>query len=164
MDDPGNGPSSRAPELEDVARVCQRLNDEGARYALIGGFAVIVHGYVRGTKDIDLLVETSPENVRAVKRALSMLEDAAVLAVDDDDVRRYQVVRVADEFVIDLMGSACGIDYAAAEAELERHEILGVPVPVPTKELLIRMKDTVRPSDAADVGFLRVRLEEERNG
>ena len=44
MDDPDDGAYSRAPEPEDVARICRALNDAGARYVLIGGFAVIVHG------------------------------------------------------------------------------------------------------------------------
>ncbi len=38
--------------------------------------------------------------------------------------------------------------------------VQGVEIPVASKELLIRMKDTVRPSDAADVAFLRLRIEE----
>lgn len=45
MDDPGNGPYSRAPELEDLLNLCRALNEEGVRYCLIGGFAVILHGY-----------------------------------------------------------------------------------------------------------------------
>ncbi len=34
----------------------------------------------------------------------------------------------------------------------------GVPIPVARKELLIETKQTVRPSDAADVQFLKFRL------
>jgi hypothetical protein len=39
--------SARAPEPEDLARICRSLNDAGARYMLIGGFAVIAHGASR---------------------------------------------------------------------------------------------------------------------
>lgn len=161
MDDPPDRGYSRAPELEDLLSLCAALNREGARYLLIGGFAVILHGYVRGTKDIDLLVDTSPENVRAVKRALSTLPDNAVAAVADDEIGKYQVVRVADEIVIDLMAAACGIDYTQAVEGIERREVEGVSIPVASKPLLIRMKQTVRDSDRADVQFLRLRLEEE---
>ncbi len=52
---------ARAPEPEDVIRVCRALNESGARYLLIGGFAVIAHGSGRFTKDIDLLIDASPE-------------------------------------------------------------------------------------------------------
>jgi hypothetical protein len=45
VDDERSGEWSRAPELEDLRRICRSLNDAGARYLLIGGFAVIAHGY-----------------------------------------------------------------------------------------------------------------------
>ena len=63
VDDPNAGAYAREPQAEDVARICQALNAEGARYVLIGGFAVIAHGGVRTTKDIDLLIDPRPENV-----------------------------------------------------------------------------------------------------
>jgi len=45
---------TRAPEPEDLARICRALNEAGARYVLIGGFAVLAHGAGRFTKAIDL--------------------------------------------------------------------------------------------------------------
>ncbi len=38
------------------------LNEQGIEYVVIGGHAVIVHGYVRTTTDLDLLIATSTEN------------------------------------------------------------------------------------------------------
>jgi predicted nucleotidyltransferase len=84
------------------------LNQAGARYVLIGGFAVIARGGVRTTKDIDLLIDASPENVARVKQGLRVLEDKAVDEVADDDVVRYAVVRIADEVVVDLMARRAG--------------------------------------------------------
>jgi hypothetical protein len=80
---------SRAPEIEDLVELCRSLNAAGARYVLIGGFAVILHGYVRATKDIDLLVDASTANIRAVKSALSSLPDNAASLMADDEVGRY---------------------------------------------------------------------------
>lgn len=145
---------SRAPEPDDLARVCRALNDAGARYVLIGGFAVIAHGGSRFTKDIDFLVDDAPENVARVKRALSVLADNAAAEVDDDDVRTHVVVRVADEIVVDLMGRACGLSYADVAADAETRTIGDVPVPVASPAALIRTKNTVRPQDAIDRGFL----------
>jgi hypothetical protein len=145
---------SRAPVPEDVVRICRALNDARALYLLIGGFAVIAHGAGRFTKDIDLLVEDSPENVARVKRGLAVLADNAVAAVDDGDVRRYVVVRVADEVLVDLMGRACGVGYAEAVRDAETIERDGVAIPIPSPGTLIRLKDTPRPQDAIDRAFL----------
>lgn len=161
MDDEDNRGYSRAPELEDLVTLCRALNAEGARYILIGGFAVILHGYVRATKDIDLLVDASDENIRRLKRAMAVLPDNAIELIGDDEVERYGVVRIADEIVVDLMKAACGITYEEAVSQIDSRNVEGVPIPVADKALLIRTKDTVRPGDAVDVSFLRRMLEEE---
>lgn len=164
MDDAPDRGYSRAPELEDLVALCRSLEEHKVRYLLIGGFAVILQGYVRATKDIALLVDPSPDNVEALKRALAILPDNAVAELGADEIQRYEVVRVADEIVVDLMSSACGITWEQAmQQEVDTFDVAGTHIPVAGKELLIRMKDTVRDSDAADVRFLRLRLAEERD-
>lgn len=163
MDDQDDRGYSRAPELEDLLTLCKALNREGVRYVLIGGFAVILHGFVRATKDIDLLVDASEENVQRLKRAMAVLPDNAIALIGDDEIEKYKVVRIADEIVVDLLKDACGVDYGrAAEGGIEFKSVEGVPIPVGRKELLIETKQTVRPSDAADVQFLRLRIAAER--
>jgi hypothetical protein len=150
VDDADDARWARIPTAADVAAIARSLTEAGARYLLVGGFAVIAHGYLRTTKDIDILVDDSPENVARVKQALSFLADNAVAEVGDTDVRDYLVVRVIDEVVVDLMGRACGIDYAEAVRDAESVEIHGVRVPVVSPSTLIRTKQTTRPSDAGD--------------
>jgi hypothetical protein len=163
MDEESDGRYSRAPQLEDVLALCKNLDEEGVRYVLIGGFAMILYGSVRGTKDVDLLIDPAPENVRALKRALARLPDDAAALIAEDDVTRYNVVRVADEIVVDLMAAACGVTWADLEREgYVRIEVEGVRIPVPTKGQLIRTKSTYRPTDAADVLYLSDLIEEER--
>ncbi len=162
MDDAHDRPYAREPQVEDLARICRALNDAGARYILIGGFAVIAHGGTRTTHDIDLLVDAVPENVALVKQALRILEDRAVDEVADTDVERYAVVRVADEVVVDLMARACGIEYADAAKDVESVTVAGVEIPVASLATLIRTKNTMRPSDAADRRYLEERLRAER--
>jgi hypothetical protein len=160
VDDEDDDRGSRAPEPDDVVRVCRALNEAGARYLLIGGFAVIAHGAGRFTKDIDLLVDDAPDNVARVKRGLSVLADNAAAEVADDDVQHHVVVRVADEVVVDLMGRACGLSYAEAARDAETLERAGVRIPVASPATLIRTKDTPRPQDAIDRAFLEGVLRE----
>ena len=47
---------SRDPESGDLLKICRALNESGARYIVIGGMALVYHGFNRGTEDIDLLV------------------------------------------------------------------------------------------------------------
>ena len=160
MDDPHDGPYAREPQLEDLARLGRSLNAHHVRYVLIGGFAVIAHGGARTTKDIDLLVDADPENVARVRQALQILEDRAVNEVADDDVARYSVVRVADEVVVDLLAAACGVEYEEARRDAISLDFAGVPIPVASPRTLLRTKNTIRPSDAADRQFLQALIDE----
>lgn len=162
MDDQNNRGYSRAPQVEDLVKLCKALNEAGAEYVLIGGFAVICHGLIRATKDIDFLVEPSVENVKKIKKALATLPDNAVAELQEAEVAEYNVVRIADQFIVDLMAKACSVDYQRAMDEIEIYEIDGVEIPIATKELLIKTKDTFRPQDKIDVEFLRWRIEEEK--
>lgn len=155
MDDRDDQQYARAPEPDDLVRVCRSLNRLGAKYVLIGGFAVIAHGATRFTKDIDFLIEDSPDNVRLVTQALGVLADNAAADVAPEDVRDHVVVRIADEVVIDLMGKACGLSYADVIADAQTIMLDDVPVPVASPATLIRTKDTYRPQDAIDRDFLR---------
>lgn len=69
---------------------------------------MIAHGGRRTTRDIDLLVDDSPGNIARVKQGLRVLPDNAAADVDDMDVQRHVVVRVADEIVVDLMAAPAG--------------------------------------------------------
>jgi hypothetical protein len=163
VDDQDDDSYARAPEPQDLVRICRALNDAGARYVLIGGFAVLAHGASRFTKDIDLLVDDAPENVARVKQGLAILADNAAADVAEDDVREHIVVRVIDEVIIDLMGRACGLSYADVAADMEWHDMDGVRVPVASPATLIRTKDTYRPQDAIDRSFLQQLIDQRRH-
>jgi hypothetical protein len=146
----------RLPRMEDLVALCRRLNELGARYVVIGGFAINISGLARVTGDVDLLMDVAPENEALVFKALESLPDKAVLELDPGDVAKYTVVRVADDIIVDLMQSACGIEYAAAEGEIVLREVGGITIPFASPRLLWRMKaPTRRAKDAADLVFLR---------
>jgi len=154
-------PEVRPPTIEDLRRLCRALDEAGARYVLIGGFAVILHGGERTTKDIDLLVDPAPENVGRLKSALSILEDDAAREIEPHDLERYSVVRVADEVMVDLLRAACGVTWTEAVASAVKVDLDGTTVLVADRPTLIRTKQTVRPSDAADCAWLRALPEDE---
>lgn len=163
MDAPGSGGEfSRGATFDDLIKLCQHLNKAKARYVVIGGFAVIHHGYFRGTNDIDLLIDSSAGNLDRVRRALLHLPDQAIREVQADEISNYQVLRVADEFVVDLMTKACGIEYEDARDQCEIAEIQGVKIPFLKPELLIQTKNTHRPIDMADRLYLQQLIEKTR--
>jgi len=140
------------------------LNRQGAKYLIIGGMAVVHHGYLRATEDIDLLIERSEQNRSAIIRALEILPGKSAREITEDDFRKYSVVRVADDLMIDLMMAACGIGYEEAARDAEIVEIGGVRIPFASAATLLRMKQTYRDKDEVDRLFLQRLLSERDQG
>ncbi len=148
--------TSREPAVEDLVDLCRELNTLGARYVIVGGFAIRGAGYVRNTMDVALLIDTSLANEAKVCEALRILPDRAIDEMDPGDVAKYNVVRVGDEITVDLMASACGIDYEEAAKDIVIRRVQDVDIPFASPRLLWRMKATThREKDALDLVFLR---------
>ena len=147
---------SREPTVEDLRDLCRELNQRGALYVVVGGFAIRAANYVRRTMGVDLLVAADLENEAKVFSALSTLPDNAVRELQPGELQQYNVIRVGDEILVDLMRSAGGIDYAEAAKDVVIREVDGVPIPFASPRLLWRMKAvTHRAKDAGDLVFLR---------
>jgi hypothetical protein len=153
---PSNDLESREPTVEDLRNLCRELNRRGAKYVVVGGFAIRAANYIRRTMDVDLIVAADAENEARVFAALSTLPDNAVRELRPGELQQYNVIRVADEILVDLMRSAGGIDYAEAAKDVVMRVVDGVPIPFASPRLLWRMKAvTHREKDAGDLVFLR---------
>ncbi|MBM4137291.1 MAG: hypothetical protein FJ241_10745 [Nitrospira sp.] len=117
------------------------------------------YGFPRATEDIDFLVDPSEDNILKIKNALSFLPDNAVKEVVPDDVKKYEVVRVADEITIDLLKRACDITYE--NAEIEYFEFRDIRIPIADVQTMIKTKQGIRPRDKEDLSFLMSILEDE---
>ena len=58
----------------DPARIFAALERRGVEYLTIGGIAVSLHGHVRNTRDVDLLIEWTPQNMARLAEALVDLD------------------------------------------------------------------------------------------
>lgn len=106
--------------------------------------------------DVDLIVAADAENEAKVFSALATLPDNAVRELLPGELQKYNVIRVADEILVDLMRSAGGIDYEEASKHVVVREVGGVPILFASPHLLWRMKSvTHREKDALDLLFLR---------
>lgn len=143
-------------DLPAFLEIAKALKREGVAYVLIGGLAMLAQGLPRATKDIDIFVEVTPENLDKLKVALrSVYDDPCIdeielrdLAPPDGGVVRYGPP--TGDYLIDILGRL-GEAWCYDDLEAETIEIEGVPVQVATPTTLFRMKrGTVRPQDHAD--------------
>jgi hypothetical protein len=139
--------SEQAPLL----RVCSLLNNHGAKYLIVGARACWLHGYVRATMDVDILIPEDLENHMRVIAALSELEDHAAAELTPQDLVENLVVKISDEVEVDVSTRAWKVSYVDAIGTSLKATIEGVKVPYVDLETLIKSKSTQREQDKVDV-------------
>ena len=150
---------SRPATLEDLKTLIRALNEKGADYLLIGGYALFAHGHHRATTDIDVLVPASREAGMKVREALMALPDQAAKNLDLAWFEEGENIRVADAFVVDIMLNACGETYETLRQYAETIDLDGIPIRTVDLEGLLRTKQTMRDKDVADRIILERALE-----
>ncbi len=155
---------SRPATLEDLKTLVRALNQQGADYLLIGGYALFAHGYHRATTDIDVLVPATRSAGEKVKAALMVLPDQAAREIDPGWFIDAENIRVADTFVVDIMLNACGETYETLKQFSETVDLDGLAIQTINLEGLLRTKQTARDKDVADRIILERALEAIRAG
>jgi predicted nucleotidyltransferase len=150
---------SRPATLEDLKALIASLNEQGADYLLIGGYALFAHGYHRATTDIDVLVPATQEAGVKIRKALMVLPDQAAKDIDPAWFDEGENIRVADAFIVDIMLNACGETYDTLKQYAETVDLEGVAVRTINLEGLLRTKQTVREKDVSDRIILEHALE-----
>jgi hypothetical protein len=141
--------------LEDWIELCKLLSAHGAEFLLVGGQAVIAHGYPRLTKDLDLWVRPTVETGEKILAAL--LEFGAPPALDPKQFEnaRTMIVLGRDPFRVDLLTSIPALEFESCWARRETVTLEGVPLPLLSKaDLITNKKASGRPQDIADVAAL----------
>jgi len=154
---------SRPASLEDLKTLANSLNSNQVDYLLIGGYALFAHGYHRATTDIDVLVPATRESGERVRRALMVLPAQAAQDIDPNWFAEGENIRVADEFVVDIMLNAGGETYETLNRFAETLDLDGIPVRTINLEGMLRTKHTSREKDVADRIVLERALETLKN-
>lgn len=150
----------------DPARVFATLDRHGVDYLTIGAFAVIAHGYVRATADIDFVARQDRDNFERLAAAFADLGarlrgiDAELLDIDptDPDVlaNGASFTLATDAGPVDYLNDVPGAgDYDELLAHAVEAHAAGVRVRVVGLDDLIRMKRASgRPQDLRDIANL----------
>src|SRR5262245_7463765 len=129
------------PVDETLARVGCILRDAKVPFAVIGGFAVIEHGYERFTKDVDVLVYAAD-----LPRAIAVLEAAGLTSGGTSIGAKLRDPQTGVD--VDVLGTA----FEAEERALARSARTRTALPViPVAHLILMKLESGRSKDDADV-------------
>ena len=141
---------------QDFVDLLQAFVDAEVRFLVVGAYALALHGRPRGTGDLDVWVEATPENATRVMTALAAF-GAPLNDISRNDFSQpgvtYQMG--VDPCRIDVLTDLTGLTFADVWPERVRHHFGDVEVDFIGKESFIRNKRaTGRPKDLVDVDGL----------
>jgi len=145
-------------ELEGLLK---SLNAHDVRYVIIGATAFPVHGYVRATMDVDILIEPTEENARRTWEALREFGyDVTDVSVGDLLTKKILIRQYWLE--TDVHPSAAGVTFEQVWANRVEGVIGETPTCFAGLDDLIAMKQAAgRPKDLEDLRVL-LKLRERR--
>jgi len=156
------------------------LNEAGVRYVIVGGLAVILHGHVRTTRDLDVVLDLEPAEARKAIETLvraGLVPTVPVDALDFADPAKRQEWRDEKNMIVfsmrDPKDDFRRVDLFVEEL-IEFSELLKRSVVVPLQSTTARIasiSDLIdlktragRPIDVDDISALRVILEAKADG
>lgn len=137
-----------------VLRVCRLLNQHRVRYLLAGGVAANLHGSVRATRDVDLLVPPDVRNMEKLLTALSALRWGVARELDPETMASKPITIIGDDPRVDVLTTAWTVTFEQAWPNRRVRRIDGVRVPYLSLADLRASKQTGRPADVADLEAL----------
>ena len=158
-------------EVHSVETIVKALNGAGVKYLVVGGLAVVAHGYKRFTDDVDLVIGLDPENIiKGLHTLLSIGYHMSIPVRPEDfaDAKTREDWRREKNMVVLKLWSDAHqrtpidvfvyepFDFAHEYTSAKWEAVVGTArVPFVSYESLLAMKrSSGRPQDMADIAML----------
>jgi len=147
-----------------IQRVIKSLDRHSVRYALVGGYAVALHGVIRGTVDINFVISLEKKSFAAAEKAMGEIGLKSRLPVSAEEVFsfREEYIRnrnlIAWSFynptnpleVVDILITEDARKLHTVEKKVDRLRIVVASIP----DLIRLKKQSARPQDIEDIKAL----------
>jgi predicted nucleotidyltransferase len=137
-------------------RLLSTLSLKKVEYLVVGGYAVIFHGYVRTTGDLDIWVALNPENAAKLEAAIRSMGFNPPGLKGEWFVRKGAVLRIGEEPLrFDIINDIDGVIFAECYARRVEADIEGIQVNmISLPDLKTNKKASGRNKDLADLDYL----------
>jgi hypothetical protein len=145
------------PSGPDLDGVVADANAVGLPYVVIGGFSVMANGFLRATKDSDLLVPDGDEADAAIMRFFVRIEAARLSddkVLSEDEISEAHHLRVKSRHgIVDLLrGGLPPLDYKSVAADAMEADVGGQPARIANLRSIVGFKRLAgRPQDKRDL-------------
>ncbi|PKD43915.1 nucleotidyltransferase [Rhodohalobacter barkolensis] len=113
-------------EFKEFAKL---LNDQKVEYLLVGGYAVVLYGYVRYTGDIDFWINPTEENANRIVEVLDRFGFGSLNLTIKDFTKDDQIIQLGyPPNRIDIITSVTGLTFTECYPKRKSFSIEGVEV------------------------------------
>jgi hypothetical protein len=147
-----------APEnFSQFEKLLVDLARSGIDFAVVGGVAASLNGFVRATDDLDILISEVPDNVRRLLNCLSFWGEGWARELKPEEfVPQEGFIRVMEDFDLDIFTRMRGKSLENFRPRLRCLETGGARIAYLAPEDLIFLKqDSRREKDQLDVSALK---------
>ena len=153
--------------------IIRKFNNAGVKYAIVGGVAVNLHGHIRMTADLDIVLELEDNNLAKAITTLRGSGFSCKIPVDPmglaDSNTRNDWIKNKNMKALNFYRDTEEVDLVVdspvkyEEAEKTIFAVNGINYPVVSKEDLIKMKEvTNRHHDIDDIKKLKILIDIEQ--
>jgi hypothetical protein len=155
--------NSQPENFSQFEKLLVELARSSVDFAVVGGIAVSLNGYIRATDDADILVQDSPDNLRKLLACLSRWGEGWARELTlEDFVPQEGSIRVMEEFDLDIFTRMRGRsldDFRPRLRFLNSHEVQ-IPFICPS-DLVYLKENSWREKDKLDVAAMRELMKRE---
>jgi hypothetical protein len=147
-----------------IHRVCKAFQKANIPYAIVGGYAVALHGALRGTVDVDIVIQWTLDNLQKAESVLQQIGLVSRLPLNSKNVFHNKEDYVENRNLIawnfynplnPLEQVDIIITYDLSPFDVKSVQTNSGEILILSKESLIRMKrKSGRPQDLQDIQAL----------
>jgi predicted nucleotidyltransferase len=140
----------------EFSRLLSALASNEVEYLVVGGYAVIHHGYVRTTGDLDIWVGLNTDNAAKLEQSLRSLGFNPPGMKADWFTRKGSVLRIGTEPLrFDIINHIDGVVFPECYERRVEADVGGVKVNfISLQDLKANKKASARNKDLADLDYL----------
>ncbi len=147
-----------------IEKICGCFNELKIPYAVVGGYAVALHGAPRGTIDLDLIISLKESSIIAAEEALGALGLKSLLPITGHDLYQFRLEYIKNRNLIawsfynpinpmEVVDIIVTVDLD--ECSVVKVKFAKAEISIISKSDLIKMKKlSGRPQDLLDIGAL----------
>ncbi len=141
----------------DLREFIELLNSLKVEFVIVGAHALAWHGLPRYTKDVDFLINTSPENAQTMANLIEAFGFGSTgLGADDFQITDQVIQLGLEPNRIDILTGISGVSWTEAWDTRVEGDLDGLPVSYLGRDTYIKNKlASGRPQDQADVARLK---------